>query len=143
MLLGRRYNRVKKRVGAPTENKNAEKQIRQIDGIVSAVVDNSKQQKSPTPPVSPAPIAPAPTVSTSATLAVQHGVSARTVERAGKFAAEVEKDARLQEAVAQNVPVIKVMRQINPEMTLNLTDGQGHRAGWGLVIQRSADGVSF
>jgi len=48
-------------------------------------------------------------------LAEQHGVSKCTVERAAKFAAEVEKSPRLQEAIANNVPVLQVKREIKEE----------------------------
>ena len=62
----------------------------------------------------PAVIPPKP-VSTAATLAVQHGVGEATVKRAAKFAAEVEKSPRLQEAIAKNVPVLQVKRELKEE----------------------------
>lgn len=65
MLLGRRYNRAKKGRGAPEGNANATKQTPQVEGI---------EYKS----------------GTAEKLAEQHGVSRATVERAGKFAEEVD-----------------------------------------------------
>ena len=62
LLLGRRYNRMKKSKGAPTGNTNAEKQIAQND----------------------------PFVSTADKLAIEHHVSPATVKRAGKAAADFE-----------------------------------------------------
>ena len=65
MVLGRRYNRMKKTVGAPVGNDNASNQLGQNDPIDS----------------------------TAANLSKQHGVSPSTVKRAGKFAEAVQKIA--------------------------------------------------
>jgi N6-adenosine-specific RNA methylase IME4 len=65
LLLGRRYNRMKKKTGAPFGNDNATKQIDQNDPIDSTAEKLSKQ----------------------------HNVSPATVKRAGKLAKAVEKIA--------------------------------------------------
>jgi hypothetical protein len=71
--LGRRYNRTKKKEGAPIGNKNAtDKQLDQNEPIVS----------------------------TAAKLATQHGVSEATVKRAGKLAEAVEAHPEIKEAIA-------------------------------------------
>ncbi len=116
LLLGRRYNRVKKREGGNGSNQH--KQLPQIGEVALA-------QRHPTNPVAtPAPVAsttrpsvapPPKPASTAAALAVQHGVGKNTVERAAKFAAEVEASPRLQEAIAKNVPVLIVKREIKEE----------------------------
>lgn len=84
LLLGRRYNRQKKAVGAQVGNQNAGKQLDQIDPIVS----------------------------TAEKLAAEHGVSAPTVKRAGKFAEEVEKTPELAEAIAAGKPVVQIKREL-------------------------------
>lgn len=94
LLLGRRYLRVKQKQGTNNQHVQARSEKPQIGGF------HSGQPK------------PA---STAATLANQHGVSKNTVERAAKFAAEVEKSPRLQEAIAKNVPVLQVKRKITEE----------------------------
>ena len=91
LLLGRRYNRVKKaHAGAPAGNNNAKNQLAQIEPIDSA--DNPK--------------------STADRLAIEHGVSPATVKRAAKFAAEVEKTPALQKAIAEKKPVVQAKREI-------------------------------
>jgi N6-adenosine-specific RNA methylase IME4 len=65
LLRGRRYNRFKKRGGAPQGNENAAKQLPQIEAVVSR--------------------------RTSEVLASQHGVSRATIERDGQFASAVER----------------------------------------------------
>lgn len=84
LLLGRRYNRQKKAVGASSGNTNASKQLDQNDPIVS----------------------------TAEKLAAEHGVSAPTVKRAAKFAEEVEKTPELQEAIAIGKPVLQAKREL-------------------------------
>lgn len=84
LLLGRRYNRQKKAVGASSGNNNASKQLDRND----------------------------PFVSTAEKLATEHGVSAPTVKRAAKFAEEVEKTPELQEAIATRKPVLQVKREL-------------------------------
>jgi site-specific DNA-methyltransferase (adenine-specific) len=83
LLLGRRYNRRKKNVGAPEGNDNA--------------------GKNNVPKVG--------TLRTAEQLAEEHGVSKNTVIRAGKFAEEVEKDPELQEAITQRKPAAKVKKE--------------------------------
>ncbi|MBF0400746.1 MAG: hypothetical protein HQL90_08260 [Magnetococcales bacterium] len=113
LLLGRRYNRVKKATaGAPVGNGNAKKQLDQFDPIVS--IPPTTQSPSAIPAQTPAVVPPKP-VSTAAALAVQHGVGEATVKRAAKFAAEVERSPRLQDAIAQNVPVLQVKRELKEE----------------------------
>jgi hypothetical protein len=70
-LLGRRYNRTKKAVGAPAGNDNASKQTGQNVTIVS----------------------------TAETLATQYGVSERTVKRAGADAALLDAHPEMAAAV--------------------------------------------
>lgn len=53
--------------------------------------------------------------STAAVLAREHGVSRATVERAGKFAAEVEKVPELQQALVQGRSIKKVQRELKAE----------------------------
>lgn len=77
LLLGRRYNRMKKAAHRPKE------ELRQNDGVKGE---------------------------TAGTLASQYGVSPRTVERAGKFAEEVESDPELLQAVKEKRPVSRAKR---------------------------------
>lgn len=51
-------------------------------------------------------------ISTAEKLAAEHGVSAPTVKRAGKFAEEVEKTPELAEAIAAGKPVVQIKREI-------------------------------
>ncbi|WP_436356398.1 hypothetical protein [Brevundimonas sp. CEF1] len=81
LLLGRRYNRVKR---APTDN----------------LVQNSPKDQNDTSGVN-----------TAAKLAKEHGVSEATVKRAGKFAEEVEKDEGLKAAVEAGQSVAQVKRE--------------------------------
>ncbi|MFB7879775.1 hypothetical protein [Brevundimonas diminuta] len=86
LLLGRRYNRMKK---APEDN----------------LVQNApKGQNDPS------------AENTAARLAAEHGVSEKTVKRAGKFAAEVEQDEELKAAVesGQSVAAVKRAREVDP-----------------------------
>lgn len=69
LLLGRRYNRMKKAQGAPQGNKNATKQSSQNGNFVK----------------------------TAERIAQEHGVNQATVRRAAKFAEEVEKTPELSE----------------------------------------------
>ena len=73
--LGQKYNEDKGAVGAPKGNKRAKKQKGQDDTSVSEDV--------------------------AAKLAEEHGVSPATVKRAGKFAAELEKDPAKKKAVME------------------------------------------
>lgn len=50
--------------------------------------------------------------STAEKLAAEHGVSAPTVKRAGKFAEEVEKTPELAEAIAAGKPVVQIKREL-------------------------------
>ena len=52
---------------------------------------------------------------TAETLSEEHGVSKATVERAGKFAEEVEASPALQDAIKQNKPVRKVKKEVQKE----------------------------
>jgi hypothetical protein len=80
LLLGRRYNRLKR---SPTDN----------------LVQNSpKDQNDPSGE------------STASLIAKQHGVSAATVKRAGRFAEEVEGDPEIKAAVEAGQPVAEVRR---------------------------------
>ena len=76
-LIGRRYNRAKKAVGAQPGNKSAAKQRDQTDPIVSG--------------------------DTAERLAKEHCVSAPTVKRAGKFAEAVEKVKAVDPDIEQKV----------------------------------------
>jgi hypothetical protein len=77
LLLGRRYNRAKKAQGGTGANQYTQ----------SGQTDRS-----------------APTADT---LATQHGVSEKTVRRAGKFAEEVERTPELTQAVEQGRPFFR------------------------------------
>lgn len=81
LLLGRRYNRVKK---APN------------DGGAGTPKATEGQND--------------PRFTTAAQLAAEHGVSEATVKRAGKFAAEVEQDEELKAAVESGQSVAAVRR---------------------------------
>lgn len=52
---------------------------------------------------------------TSEKLADEHGVSAKTVRRAGKFAEEVAANPELQKAIAERKPVLQVKREMKEE----------------------------
>lgn len=79
LLLGRRYNRMKK---APNDGGV---------GVPKATVDQNDLR-----------------FTTAAKLAQEHGVSEATVKRAGKFAEDVDADEGLRAAVAAGVPVAQV-----------------------------------
>jgi site-specific DNA-methyltransferase (adenine-specific) len=100
LLLGRRYNRMRKPEGAPVGNKNASnKQLGQND----------------------------PVVSTAAKLAKEHGVSEATVKRAGKFADEVDAEPELQDAIMRRNPVSKAKKKIKIERhKRDLSEAQKH-----------------
>lgn len=85
LLLGRRYNRLKQ---AKTDNLVQNSPNRQSDGSGE---------------------------STAGRIAKEHGVSASTVERAGKFADEIERDAELKAAVETGKSVASVKRERQPE----------------------------
>ena len=87
LLLGRRYNRMKKAQGAPKGSQNASK---------------IKADK-------------LPTLKTADTLAAEHGVDEKTVRRAGKFAEEVEQTPELQQAINDGRPVMQVKRELKEE----------------------------
>ena len=84
LLLGRRYNRMKKQVTNPL---GLGGKTDKIDGG-----QNVHHQK------------------TSEQLAEQHGVNEKTVRRSGKFAEEVEADPELQDAVMHNVPIKQIKK---------------------------------
>lgn len=86
LLLGRRYNRLKGEVGAPTGNQNR---------AAIQLVQND----------------PIETHSTAAKIANEHGVSEATVKRAAQFAAEVEADPELQAAIETGKPIAAVKRE--------------------------------
>lgn len=88
LLLGRRYNRVKRAQGGTGANQHGEQ---------SGQSDHSAPEK------------------TAAKLAKEHGVSERTVRRAGEFAAEVEAKPELKAAIEAGTPVSRVRREIDPE----------------------------
>ena len=120
LLLGRRYLRVKQKHGGQVPHKQeGAKGIPQIGESLSVHRQSTEPVANPVSVVSASsrpPIAPPPKlVSTAAALGAQHGVSKNTVERAAKFAAEVEKSPRLQAAIANNVPVLQVKREIKEE----------------------------
>ena len=71
LLLGRRYNRIKKNPGRPDK-------LPQNEGVKGETAER---------------------------LAEEHGVSRATVERAGKFAEEVEASPELQQAIIDRVPI--------------------------------------
>lgn len=77
LLLGRRYNRVKKAHGGD----------RKSSAQIEPLIDGEK---------------------TADRLAVEHGVSAATVKRAGAFAAEVEKSPEIQQAIADRQPLRQI-----------------------------------
>lgn len=89
LLLGRRYNRVKKTHGG--DRKSSGQLVHLNSGDASA--------------------SPEPERACEA-LAVEHGVSEKTVRRAAKFAEEVEKTPALQKAIAEKKPVIQAKREI-------------------------------
>lgn len=95
LLLGRRYNRTKKPVGAPKGNKNraAENQCVQIDHIDSGEPEVAN-------------------VRTAEKLAESHGVSEATVRRAGKFAEAIEKAPELAKAITQGKSVAVAKREL-------------------------------
>ncbi len=84
LLLGRRYNRVKKALGFQDAGPGRGKTLDQVD----------------------------PMFSTADRLAAQHGVSSATVKRAAKFAKEVEASPILQKAIAAKKPVLQARREI-------------------------------
>lgn len=88
LLLGRRYNRVKKAPGFQEAGPGRGKTLDQNDPVFS------------------------PQESTAAKLAKEHGVSEATVKRAGKFAEEVEQNPELKAAVETGKSVAEVMRQL-------------------------------
>lgn len=84
MVLGRRYNRAKKKRGAPAGNQNRAIQMDQIDPIEN----------------------------TAAKLAKEHAVSEPTVKRAAKFYEEVQRTPELKKAVEEGRPVLQVKREL-------------------------------
>jgi phage N-6-adenine-methyltransferase len=80
LLLGRRYNRMKKKHGAEKGGRGNQH---------AALV---KGQNGPLP-------------TTATKLAKEHAVSENTVKRAGKFAEEVEQTPELQQAIIDRVPI--------------------------------------
>ncbi len=134
LLLGRRYNRLKKRKGGNGSNQH--KQLGQNDQVApvqQAPTPNGKDQidpvhsnqpppttpeteSRPTPPPAVALTKPSinPT-STAEIMAASSGVGEKTVRRAAKFASEVESSPRLQAAIENNVPVLQVKREIKEE----------------------------
>lgn len=93
LLLGRRYLRLKKTQG--TNNQYA--QAKSGDEKPQNEVFQSERDKPS---------------STAAVLAKEHGVSKGTVERAAKFALEVEKTPELQQAILDRKPVLQAKREI-------------------------------
>ena len=85
LLLGRRYNRLKGEVGAPEGNQN-----RAIQSGQNVHIEPER---------------------TAERLASDHGVSERTVRRAGDFAKEVEADPELQAAIETGKPIAAVKRE--------------------------------
>ena len=83
LLLGRRYNRVKK---APNDGGK---------GTSKGTVDQVD-----------------PRLSTAAKLAAEHGVSEPTVKRAAKFAEEVERTPELKAAIETGKPVLQAKREL-------------------------------
>lgn len=81
LLLGRRYNRMKKAQGGTGAHRHQQ----------SGKIYHS--------------------VKTADTLAAEHGVTEKTVRNAGKFAEEVEQTPELQQAINDRVPVAKVQKQ--------------------------------
>ena len=110
LALGRRYNRSKKAHGAPTGNDNAnkEKQIGQIDPIVS----------------------------TAAKLATQHGVSEATVKRAGKLAEAVEAHPEIKEAIASGKSIKEAMKE-HEEPPCLVIDGTKEKPAKINIIERN------
>jgi 16S rRNA G966 N2-methylase RsmD len=84
LALGRRYNRTKKKQAGTGANQHTEQ---------SGQIDHSAPTK------------------TAQILAETHGVSEKTVRRAGEFAEEVERNPIVQEAIANRVPVQKVKKE--------------------------------
>ena len=80
LLLGRRYNRMKKAQGARGKQKTGH-------------------------------FDPSSGHATADSLAAEHGVTEKTVRRAGKFAEEVEQTPELQQAIIDRVPVKAVQRE--------------------------------
>jgi N6-adenosine-specific RNA methylase IME4 len=85
LLLGRRYNRSKKAANDGGRG-TAKRSVHQIEGR-----------------------------STAQKLGKQHGVSKATVERAGKFAEQVEKVPELKKAITENRPVLQVKRELKEQ----------------------------
>lgn len=85
LLLGRRYNRLKGEVGAPEGNQN-----RAIQSGQNVHIEPER---------------------TAERLASDHGVTERTVRRAGDFAKEVEADPELQAAIETGKPIAAVKRE--------------------------------
>ena len=134
LLLGRRYNRLKKKKGGNGSNQH--KQLGQKDQVAPVQQDphpSGKDQIEPacsnqSPPTAPK-IEDRPTqqpqvvltnpsikpTSTAETMAASSGVGEKTVRRAAKFAAEVESSPRLQAAIENNVPVVQVKRELREE----------------------------
>ena len=83
LLLGRRYNRLKKTPGGTGANQHTEQ--------------TGQNEPSAT--------------GTAAKLAAEHGVSEATVKRAGKFAERVEADDELKAAVSSGRPVASLVRE--------------------------------
>jgi len=79
LLLGRRYNRMKKAQGARGKQKTGH-------------------------------FDPSSGHATADSLAAEHGVTEKTVRRAGKFAEEVEQTPELQQAIIDQVPVAKAKK---------------------------------
>ena len=92
LLLGRRYNRMKKAQGARGKQKTGH-------------------------------FDPSSGHATADSLAAEHGVTEKTVRRAGKFAEEVEQTPELQQAIIDQVPVTIAKREIKRrEAKLHLED---------------------
>ena len=87
LLLGRRYNRVKKTHGGDRKSSG---QVDHLNGDTDAQAPER----------------------TCETLAAEHGVSEKTVRRAAKFAEEVEKTPALKKAIAEKKPVVQAKREI-------------------------------
>ena len=88
LLLGRRYNRVKKAAN------DGGKGTAKTGATAAATVDQVEPRF------------------TADRLAAEHGVSPATVKRAAKFAEEVEKTPALKKAIAEKKPVIQAKREI-------------------------------
>lgn len=90
LLLGRRYNRVKKQ-GIRNDLTST-----QIDEKSKITTVNQNDER----------------LTTAEKLAKEHSVSKATVERAGKFAKEVESTPELKEAIKTGRPVLQVKREL-------------------------------